>query len=141
MQAANLSLSVAATFEGARDAAHSVRGFLDALSVLPREAALLELAVAESLNNIIEHASCDPRSSVDLHVDAQGDRLRMVVVDEGLRNDPDGLNNFMSRPDAAHDGSSGLGIALIRRIMDLVYYARQQHRNVLTMVARVNGQR
>ncbi len=135
-----ITLRVPATFEGSRDAAMSVREFLNQLSVRPAHAARFELVVAESVDNIAGYAGSDENGLVDITVAAGSETLRIVIRDDGLASDMDGLNTFMTLPET-HDKPSegGRGIQLIRRIMDNVVYTRERDRNVLTMSAKLDG--
>jgi anti-sigma regulatory factor (Ser/Thr protein kinase) len=139
MLSKTITLRVPATFEGSRDAATSVREFLNQLSVRPGHAARFELVVAESVDNIAGHARCDEDGVVDISVAADREALRIVISDDATASDTDVLN-FMSPPET-HDEPSegGRGIQLIRRIMDKVVYTRERDRNVLTMSAKLKG--
>jgi anti-sigma regulatory factor (Ser/Thr protein kinase) len=140
MLSKTITLRVPATFEGSRDAATSVREFLNQLSVRPGHAARFELVVAESVDNIAGHARCDEDGVVDVSVAADRGALRIVISDEGMASDTDGLNTFMSLPEMRDETSEGgRGIQLIRRIMDKVVYTRERDRNVLTMSAKLAG--
>jgi anti-sigma regulatory factor (Ser/Thr protein kinase) len=137
-----MTVRVPATFDGARDAAMTVRAFLDRLLLPPLEAARFELAVAESVNNIVEHSRSGPTDCVDISLTSDGQFLSLVISDDGVRADPDGLNNYMTRPeDPDAMGEGGRGLMLIRTIMDHAVYTREASRNVLTMTARIAGGR
>ncbi len=140
MLSKTITLRVPATFEGSRDAATSVREFLNQLSVRPGHAARFELVVAESVDNIAGHARCDEYGVVDISVAADREALRIVISDDATASETDVLKNFMSPPET-HDEHSegGRGIQLIRRIMDKVVYTRERDRNVLTMSAKLKG--
>jgi anti-sigma regulatory factor (Ser/Thr protein kinase) len=140
MLSKTITLRVPATFEGSRDAATSVREFLDQLSVRPGHAARFELVVVESVDNIAGHARCEEDGMVDISVAADSRTLRVVISDDGLPSDTDGLNNYMSLTETQNEPSEGgRGIQLIRRIMDNVVYTRERDRNVLMMSAKLDG--
>ena len=135
-----IALRVPATFEGSRDAATNVREFLNQLSVRPGHAARFELVLAESVDNIAGHGRCDEDGMVDISVAADSETLRIVISDDGMASDTDGLNTFMSLPETQDELSEGgCGIQLIRRIMDKVVYTRERDRNVLTMSVKLDG--
>jgi anti-sigma regulatory factor (Ser/Thr protein kinase) len=138
MLSKTITLRVPATFEGSRDAATSVREFLNQLSVRPGHAARFELVVAESVDNIAGHARSDEDGVVDISVVADPEALRIVIRDDATASDTDGLNTFMSLQETQHESwEGGRGIQLIRRIMDKVVYTRERDRNVLTMSAKL----
>jgi serine/threonine-protein kinase RsbW len=140
MLSKTITMRVPATLEGSRDAAARVREFLSQLSVQSGHAARFELVVAESVDNIAGHARCVEDGMVDICVAAGSETIRIVISDDGMASDTDGLNNFMSLPET-HDEPSegGRGIELIRRIMDRVVYTRERDRNVLVMSAKLDG--
>lgn len=94
------------------------------------------LAVDEAVTNIIEHGYDDQLEGwIDLRFEADQGRLKIVIRDMGKRFDPNSIRN----PDivkCVREGQShGLGIFLIRQIMDEVRYRFQEgQKNQLTLI-------
>lgn len=95
----------------------------------------LALALEEAVANIINHAftgvSPPPRISVELIV--ENDRVAAEIVDNGRPFDP----TAVPEPDCAspleNRDIGGLGIHLIRRMMDRVEYRRTGDENRLRL--------
>ncbi len=85
--------------------------------------AQLELAVDEACANVIEHAyGHDTTKEVMVRAVFDDETLRISVIDEGLGFDPGGLNQD-SVEQLIHDRKSGgLGVRLIKTLMDEVSY-------------------
>lgn len=89
----------------------------------PGDIGKVVLAVDEATANIIRHAyGGQPGGEIHFAVKADGQRLEVVITDHGQGFDPDRIRD----PDmAAHvraGRKSGLGIFLMRQIMDEVTY-------------------
>lgn len=96
----------------------------------------LNLVMEEAVSNIIFYAYEKDRvvdDAVDISLEREGDRLRVVLSDHGIafdptaREEPDITLSVEERP------IGGLGIFLIKKIMDSVVYRREGGRNVLIM--------
>jgi anti-sigma regulatory factor (Ser/Thr protein kinase) len=98
----------------------------------------LQIAVDEAVTNIIEHGYADvPRGTAPLEVvvDVNHERYRVEIIDQGLSFDPGGAAEVDIVAHVAQGKSGGLGIFLMRRIMDQVdYHYRAGKRNQLTLV-------
>jgi anti-sigma regulatory factor (Ser/Thr protein kinase) len=136
-------LSVPGTDEG-------VRAALDALAALVESRGLskavtwpVEVSLDEVLANVVHHAleGRGASSVVDvelaLDADAQPPECEVVVCDDGpafdplLSEAPDTSLGVDERP------IGGLGIALVRRLMDEVQYERRDGRNRLRLRRRL----
>jgi anti-sigma regulatory factor (Ser/Thr protein kinase) len=103
------------------------------------EAALgdIDLALEEIVSNIIRHGYTDQgQHPIQLEFRRTPDGLVATVVDDGKpfnplnRPDPDVTLPLEERP------IGGLGIFLVRRLMDAVSYERRGGQNVLTLTKR-----
>jgi len=98
----------------------------------------IQLATDEAASNIIEHAyKNDPSGILKLSGEMQGDAITITLTDYGESFDP----SVVPMPDLKADLSSrkigGLGIFLMRKLMDEVHYeSKPDKSNVLTMVKR-----
>jgi len=83
----------------------------------------LELAVDEACANVIEHAyGHDITKDVSVRATFDDERLKISVIDEGLGFDPAKVNQ-KSVDELIHERrSGGLGIRLIKTLMDEVSY-------------------
>ncbi len=98
------------------------------------------LAIDEAVANIITHAYEEGRKDViEITIEVDLSRLTVVIRDSGTRFDP----KTISAPDLAehlnNGRRNGLGIFLMRRVMDEVEYLfKEGVRNELRMVKYLN---
>ncbi len=98
----------------------------------------LQIAVDEVVTNIIEHGYAGlPRGSatIEIHVDVDSDRFCIQISDNGLSFDPNQMTDIDIQTHVAAGRAGGLGVFLMRKIMDQVEYQFQNgKRNQLTLV-------
>ncbi|MGE5463072.1 MAG: ATP-binding protein [Syntrophothermus sp.] len=98
----------------------------------------IQLATDEAASNMIEHSYENiPDGVIDLSCGMEGDKIRIVLIDYGEPFDP----SIIPMPDLKADLSDrkigGLGIFLMRKLMDEVHYEPKADKsNVLTMIKR-----
>lgn len=94
------------------------------------------LAVDEAITNIMEHGyESSQEGWIDIEVKSTEDKLRIVIEDSGKQFDP----NTMEDPDVlqhVEEGKKeGLGIFLMRQIMDEVRYRfKEGNKNEICLV-------
>ena len=94
----------------------------------------LNLAIEEAVVNVMEYAYHPGTSGeVDVEIKAGEHQLCCILSDSGTPFDPTQNPNTDITLSAEERPIGGLGIHLIRQIMDDVSYAYQDHRNVLTL--------
>lgn len=111
----------------------------DAYHLDPALVMSLNLALEEAATNVILYAypkgSC---GSVELSADlVEGKRLRFVLTDSGKPFDPTAAPDPDIAASAVDRPIGGLGIFLVRQIMDEVLYDYDGGHNVLTMIKNI----
>jgi serine/threonine-protein kinase RsbW len=103
-----------------------------------REVYSLQLAADEAASNIIEHAYEDsPDADFDVTCDMYGDALIITMHDTGKPFDPSRVKQPNLKADLADRQIGGLGVYLMRKLMDEVHYVSNPNTgNLLTMVKR-----
>jgi len=109
------------------------------MSLSPSLVMNLNLAMEEAVSNVILYAYPEQQSDkqIEITVSRNGDKLIMTVTDDGSafdlmkKEDPDIDLPAEERP------IGGLGIFLIKKIMDEVEYRRMNGNNVLTLVKKI----
>ncbi len=103
------------------------------------ESLLLAVAVDEACANVIEHAyGHDATKQVMVRAILDEDTIRFDVVDQGKGFDPSLIEPKDPRQLVKERASGGLGMGLIRRIMDeVVYHIVPGEKNELRMVKRI----
>ncbi|MBP3712117.1 MAG: SpoIIE family protein phosphatase [Bacteroidaceae bacterium] len=101
----------------------------------------MNLALEEAVVNVIKYAY--PHDTVgDINIKAQASdvRLKFVVSDNGAPFDPTAKTEVDTTLTAEERPIGGLGIHLVRKIMDSINYERVSDRNVLTLRKKLNKQ-
>ena len=81
------------------------------------------LAVDEAVSNIIEHAyEFKEDGSIEIEVEANEKEFRVFIRDSGKSFDPDSLPDININENVKRGKKRGLGIFLMRKIMDEVRY-------------------
>ncbi len=94
----------------------------------------IQLACEEALVNVINYAYTESGGDVEITYENKDTSLEIVITDSGTEFDP------LSRPEPdimspmQERKIGGLGIFMIKKIMDEVIYKREGGKNVLTLV-------
>ena len=98
----------------------------------------IQLAADEAASNIIEHAYEGVSNGVlELSCEVRSEILTIIMVDHGESFDPSVIPLPDLKADLSDRKIGGLGIFLMRKLMDEVQYETKSNRsNVLTMTKR-----
>jgi anti-sigma regulatory factor (Ser/Thr protein kinase) len=114
-----------------------LEGVLRAAGVGETVVGELRLVAEEGLSNIIRHASADPaQHPIELTVEIDGGEILLALRDHGGPFDP------LAAPAPDVDApvelrpTGGLGILLLRRLVDRADYRREGDANVLRLARR-----
>jgi serine/threonine-protein kinase RsbW len=96
----------------------------------------IQLATDEAASNIIEHAyEGIPNGVLDLSCGMKANTITIILIDYGLPFDPSKIPMPDLKADLSDRKIGGLGIFLMRKLMDEVHYEpRADKSNVLTMI-------
>jgi serine/threonine-protein kinase RsbW len=117
--------------------------FVDAFcqrETVPAEAcSQLQVALEELALNVIKYGECEPKKdAIRLAIRREGDEVRAVLCDTGVFFNPldvpppDLTSSVQDRP------LGGLGIHLVRNLLESIRYERCEGRNYLYFVKRLN---
>ncbi len=103
----------------------------------------VELCVVEMVNNSIEHGyRLDASGWVEVRLESDGSRLHIEVCDGGRAMPPETLAQAVMPPVDPDDLPSlpegGMGLSIVKELMDDVRYESTALRNVLTMERRID---
>jgi serine/threonine-protein kinase RsbW len=98
----------------------------------------LQLAADEAASNIIEHAyEGVSNATLDITCDMQGDDIVIIMRDTGKPFDPSKVKQPNLKADLSDRQIGGLGVYLMRKLMDDVsYQSNSRTGNLLTMTKR-----
>ena len=114
-------------------------GFVDRVQeqnhLAPELAARINLALEEAVCNVIQYAYPEGTAGkMSLEAVKEGKRLRFTLTDWGKVFDPTAVPEADISASVEDRPIGGLGIHLIRTIMDSVRYERKDGKNVLTLI-------
>ncbi len=89
------------------------------------EAEQIALAVDEAATNVIQHAyGGEPGHEIEVHFDPEGDSLDIVIFHEGEALDSVPVPEFDLDKLVAEKRKGGLGLTIMRQMMDKVEHGR-----------------
>ena len=99
----------------------------------------VNVALDELLNNTIAYGFAGRGGEVTVEVELGTDRLTVTLTDDGRPFDPFGTAAPDTRRSVEERQIGGLGIHLVRRMMDEVSYQRRADRNVVVLAKLLAG--
>ena len=97
----------------------------------------IQLAADEAASNIIEHAYEGVSNGLmELSCGVSGNVITIILVDHGESFDPSAIPLPDLKADLSERKIGGLGIFLMRKLMDEVHYEIKPKGNILTMTKR-----
>lgn len=95
----------------------------------------MELASEEAIVNIISYAYKNQKGNISINCERNGQRFEIILRDQGVPFNPIDveINPQLNTP-VIERKVGGMGIFLIRKIIDEVSYQREEDENILRMV-------
>ncbi len=94
----------------------------------------LNLAIEEAVVNVMQYAySEEGKGDVEISILADSEWLTFVIIDSGVEFDPTTMNDADTTLSAEERPIGGLGIFLVRQLMDVIEYKREDGKNILTL--------
>lgn len=94
----------------------------------------LRLAIEEAVVNVMEYAyPKGQRGDVNVRITSNGERMKIVITDNGIAFNPTEFSSADIHLSAEDRPVGGLGILLVRKLMDTINYERTKGKNVLTL--------
>ena len=115
-----------------------MKAVLEKLNIEKPLAQKLRLAVEEAVVNVIEYAYPDGQTG-DIEVKIMSDTksLKTVIKDTGVAFDPTKKDKTDTSLSVEDRQMGGLGLLLVRELMDTINYERTEGKNVLTLVKNI----
>ena len=98
----------------------------------------IKLAVEEAVVNVMDYAyPAGMTGDIDLQVTSDGQWLKFVITDRGVAFDPTEKEKADTSLSVEDRPVGGMGILLVRELMDSINYERTDGRNVLTLKKKI----
>ena len=96
----------------------------------------IEVAIEEIFVNIVSYAELSESEGVEVRCEVLEDPLRVVIqfLDGGVPFDPLAKEDPDTSPEATIEREGGLGIFMVKQMMDDVSYAYENGKNTLTIL-------
>jgi serine/threonine-protein kinase RsbW len=142
MSQSPLRLKHAATLKNLQTISQQILAFAQDVGVGTKQKGELELALEETLVNIISYAFSDDAESHDIELTADvidGQMFVITISDDGNAFDPLTAPEPDLNVDIEHRAIGGLGVMLVKQLMDEVTYNRVNNNNVLTLSINIDA--
>ena len=102
----------------------------------PKAQYQIEVAIEEIMVNITSYAGLTENDGVEIRCDVLEDPLRVVLqfLDGGVPFDPLAASDPDITPEGIMEREGGLGIFMVKKMMDDVSYAYEDGKNTLTIL-------
>ena len=118
-----------------------IAGFIDEIAAdikLDQSTAnKLNLALEEAVTNVVNYAYPDAVGTIDIHAIEKQGLLVFNIIDSGIPFDPTKAPEADTSSSVAERPIGGLGIHLVRTIMDTVQYDYSDGKNILTLTKNI----
>ena len=111
------------------------KSFFEQLNLDKSQARQLRLAVEEAVVNVIEYAyPAGTEGYIEVCMMSDGQCLKVIITDSGMPFDPTAHEQVDTALTAEDRQIGGLGIHLIRELMDDIHYEHIDGHNTLTLI-------
>lgn len=110
-----------------------VNSFLDEMNVLPKIKNQLGIAIDEIYSNVAYYAYKNNTSPITIEIDMLNDTFIMRFIDSGIPFNPLEKEDPDINLDIEERKAGGLGIYIVKQMMDSMEYAYLNKQNILTI--------
>ena len=115
-----------------------IKSVMDKLNIEKTLARQLRLAIEEAVVNVIDYAyPAGQEGNIEVQIMSDGKTLKTVLIDSGVAFDPTAKEKADTSLSAEDRQIGGLGILLVRELMDSINYERIDGQNILTLIKKV----
>jgi serine/threonine-protein kinase RsbW len=129
------SLSIPSQTERLNDVREFVSGLARTHGFGEDDINKITIAVDEACTNIIKHGyNYSPDNNIDVEINRTGSDFEIIISDKGRQFDPNAIQTPDMKDYFQHYRRGGLGVYLMKRIMDKVEFDLHRDKNVLRMI-------
>ncbi len=130
------SITVPPTDEDPNPVIEFVREELSKHDCPPKAMYQIEVVIEEIMVNIVRYAQLNEDDDIEIRCEVNEDPLSVTMqfLDGGIPFDPLAAEDADTSPDALMEREGGLGILLVKKMMDDVSYAYEDGKNTLTVL-------
>jgi serine/threonine-protein kinase RsbW len=134
---ASFHQTIANDFAELKGLMEGATGFLESQGVDARAVYRINLALEEMVTNIIKYGYDAPgRRNIEVTLDVGAQEVAAVIIDDGHEFNPV-LQERKPPADKLEDRDlGGLGIHLVKKLLDRIDYRREEERNILEIATR-----
>ena len=115
-----------------------IKSVMEKLNIEKTLARQLRLAIEEAVVNVIDYAyPIDQEGTIEVRIMFDGETMKTMIIDSGVAFDPTEKEKADTSLSAEDRQIGGLGILLVRELMDTINYERVNGQNVLTLIKKV----
>jgi sigma-B regulation protein RsbU (phosphoserine phosphatase) len=116
-----------------------MKSITEKLNIEKSLARQLRLAVEEAVVNVIDYAyPAGQEGEIEVCMQSDGKSLKTVIIDSGIAFDPTAVEKTDTSLSVEDRQIGGLGILLVRELMDSINYERINKQNILTLIKKYN---
>ncbi len=130
------SITVPANDESPGSVAEFVEEQLSLYDCSPRVLNQIDVAIEEIVVNIVNYAGLADSEGIEVRCEVIDNPLRVVLqfLDGGIPFDPLTIAEPDTSPEATMEREGGLGIFMVKKMMDDVSYTYENGKNTLTIL-------
>lgn len=111
----------------------------DSVDLDPAQTMQMNLAIEEAVVNVMNYAyPADVHGDVNIDVQGNDEQLEFIISDSGIPFDPTAREKVDTTLPLEDRPIGGLGIFLVRELMDSIHYKRVDGKNVLTLCKKLD---
>ena len=115
-----------------------IKSVMEHLNIEKSFARQFRLAVEEAVVNVIDYAyPLGQEGDIEVRMMFDGETLKTVIIDSGVAFDPTAKERADTSLSAEDRQIGGLGILLVRELMDSINYERADGQNFLTLIKKL----
>ena len=130
-------LTVDATIENLAAVTEFVDSFLEENDCPMKTQMQIDLALEEAYVNIANYAYGDETGKAEIGISKNGDEVTIVLKDGGIPYNPLKKKDPDTTLSAEEREIGGLGVFLVKKNMDSVFYEYRDGKNIFTMTKKI----